>query len=82
MKVKLQSLRKELLALGILLLVTGVLAPVVGFDLPSLATLIYDTTPPSIGTTYPAGTSGAPTGLTIGASVPITAVDSGLFTQK
>ena len=74
MKMKLQSLRKELLALGILLLVTGVLAPVAGIDLLSLATIIYDATPPSIGTTYPAGTSGAPTGLTPGASVPITAV--------
>lgn len=74
MKTNPQSLRRKMLALGVLLLVSGVLMPVLGIKIPSLATVIYDATPPAIGTTYPAGTSGAPTGLTPGGAITITAI--------
>lgn len=56
-------MKNYVMYLGLALLVLGLALPTMGYP---LATVIYDATPPVIGSTFPAGSSGAPTPINPG----------------
>jgi len=76
----LRNINLPLTMLGLFLIIS----PVAVYGLIRMATVIYDITPPSLTSPYPAGSSTSPTPLTPGATiyVKIHATDAGTFLNK